>query len=240
MKFEAQTKIGDIVLDFPTTMRVFEALNVDYCCGGHRSLAEACAHAGKALPEVLLQLQSLELSAPANSDPKVWQTAPLSELIAHIVATHHLFTRTELQRVAPLMAKVLQVHGGQHPELARIAQCFQAMASDLGPHLDKEEQILFPYIRSLESGQAPAECCFGTVQNPIRAMQNEHEQVGDLLREVRTLSHDFTPPEDACASFRSLFMGLRSLENDLHLHIYLESHLLFPRAIALETTIQQR
>ena len=132
------------------------------------------------------------------------------------------------------MAKVLQVHGGHHPELARIAQCFQAMDADLRPHLEKEEQILFPYVRDLEAG-IRSSCCFGTVQNPIRAMQNEHEQVGEILRELRNLTNDYTPPEDACGSFRSLYLGLQSLEEDLHLHIYLESHLLFPRAIALES-----
>jgi len=239
MTFDPQTRIGDIVLDFPATMRAFEALNVDYCCGGHRSLADACAHAGKDLPEVLARLAEVEASAPASSDPGNWQSAPLAELIAHIEATHHAFTRSELARVAPLMEKVLQVHGEHHPELARIAQCFAAMDSELAPHLDKEEQILFPFVRNLEAGKRSPDCCFGTVQNPIRAMQNEHEQVGDILRELRDLTHDYTAPEDACGSYRSLYLGLRNLEEDLHLHIYLESHILFPRAIALEEAVLQ-
>ena len=232
MTFDAQTRIGDIVLQLPATMRVFEAMNVDYCCGGHRSLAEACAHAGQDLARVLAGLEAMPATAPA-SDPGIWQDAPLAELIAHIEATHHAFTRTELRRVAPLMEKVLRVHGEHHPELARVAQCFQAMDADLGPHLEKEEQILFPYVRGLEAGQ-PASACFGTVQNPIRAMQSEHEQVGDILRELRTLTRGYTPPDDACGSFQSLYLGLRNLEEDLHLHIYLESHILFPRSIELE------
>jgi len=238
MAFDSQTKIGDIVLDLPATMRVFEALNVDYCCGGHRSLAEACAHAGAPLAEVLARLQG-PLDPDPAPDPKAWQSAPLADLIAHIEATHHAFTRSELARVAPLMAKVLEVHGAHHPELARIAQCFAAMERDLKPHLEKEEQVLFPYVRALEAGRRDAGCCFGTVANPIRAMQNEHEEVGDLLRELRTLTRDYRAPEDACASFRSLYMGLQNLEEDLHLHIYLESHLLFPRAIALEAAVLQ-
>ncbi len=240
MSFDAQTRIGDIVLEAPATVRVFESLNIDYCCGGQRSLEAACAHAGQDLREVQNRLAALE-SAPATaSDPKAWQSAPLTALIDHIEATHHAFTRSELTRVAPLMAKVLQVHGEHHPELTRIGQCFQAMDQDLRPHLEKEEQILFPFVRNLEAGTRAAECCFGTVQNPIRAMQNEHEQVGDILRELRTLTRDYTPPEDGCASYRSLFMGLRNLEEDLHLHIYLESHLLFPRAIELEAAAVQR
>ncbi len=237
MPFNAQTRIGDIVLESPATMRVFEELNVDYCCGGQRSLAEACAHAGSPLGAVLERLDGLEAGASAAGDPSAWKTAPLADLISHIEATHHAFTRAELARVAPLMAKVLQVHGGHHPELADVARCFQAMEADLGPHLQKEEQILFPFVRAMEAGEE-ARGCFGTVQNPIRAMQNEHEQVGDILRDLRTLTRGYTPPEDACGSYRSLYMGLRSLEEDLHLHIYLESHLLFPRAVALEEAIR--
>jgi regulator of cell morphogenesis and NO signaling len=236
MTFDPQTRIGDLVLRNPATMRVFEALNVDYCCGGHRTLAEACAHAGRDLKEVLAGLEGAGAPAPTSADPGVWEQAPLADLIAHIEATHHAFTRAELQRVAPLMAKVLGVHGDRHPELARIDQCFHAMDSDLRPHLDKEEQILFPYIRHLETGQK-ASSCFGTIQNPIRAMQNEHEQVGDILRELRTLTRGYTAPDDACGSFQSLYLGLRSLEEDLHLHIYLESHILFPRAIELEAAV---
>ena len=182
MTFNAQTRIGDLVYETPATMRIFEELNVDYCCGGHRSLAEACAHAGRSYEEVAARLTAFQAEPAAPADPKVWQEAGLASLIAHIEATHHRFTRDELARVAPLMAKVLQVHGDHHPELARIAECFQAMESDLLPHLEKEEQILFPYIRQLVAGTPPADCCFGTVQNPIRAMQAEHEQVGDILR----------------------------------------------------------
>jgi regulator of cell morphogenesis and NO signaling len=238
MSFDVQARIGDIVLEVPATMRIFDALNIDYCCGGQRTLAAACAHAGKELQEVQDRLAALQAVAPAPSDPKVWQSASLTHLMDHIEATHHAFTRSELARVAPLMEKVLQVHGDRHPELARIAQCFEAMDSDLRPHLEKEEQILFPYVRDLETGK-PAACCFGTVQNPIRAMQDEHEQVGEILRELRTLTHDYTAPADGCASFRSLYLGLQNLEEDLHRHIYLESHLLFPRAIHLEAAAIQ-
>ena len=233
MSFNLNVKIGDLVLELPAAMRVFEGLNIDYCCGGHRSLSEACALAGQDPSLVLRSLEGLE-AAPAPTDPKLWLEAPLTELVAHIETTHHTFTREELARVAPLMEKVARVHGANHPELACLEECFLAMQADLIPHLAKEELILFPYIRGLESPAGPAEACFGTVANPVRAMQAEHEAVGDILREIRILTHDFTPPADGCASYRSLFLGLQSLEEDLHLHIYLESHLLFPRAITLE------
>lgn len=233
MTFTAQTKIGDVVLEIPSAMRVFEGLNMDYCCGGHKSLEEASAQAGKKVEDVLLKLEVLQQTATGPTDPKVWADASLTSLIAHLEATHHAFTRDELRRVAPLMERVLKVHGDHHPELLRISQCFQAAFDDLMPHLQKEEQILFPFIRGLEAG-AGKEGCFGSVQQPIRVMQMEHEAVGDILRELKALTNDYTPPEDACGSYRSLYMGLQALEEDLHLHIYLESHLLFPRATELE------
>jgi regulator of cell morphogenesis and NO signaling len=132
------------------------------------------------------------------------------------------------------MEKVARVHGANHPELLKVERLFTALRDDLMPHLDKEEQILFPFIRGLESGAPACDTCFGSVRGPISVMQSEHEAAGDILREIRDLTHDFALPEDACGSFRSLYMGLRNLEEDLHLHIYLESHILFPRAAQAE------
>lgn len=230
MTFNAQTRIGDVVLEVPAAMRVFETLNMDYCCGGHKTLTEAAAVAQQPVALVLEQLAALQAGAPSPSDPKTWAEAPLADLIAHLEATHHVFTRSELNRVAPLMERVLRVHGEHHPELGRIAECFQIAFDDLMPHLAKEEQSLFPVIRALEAGTPCA-----AVLEPIEALQAEHEALGEILRELKTLTHDYTPPADACGSYRSLYMGLESLEADLHLHIYLESHLLFPRAAALAT-----
>jgi regulator of cell morphogenesis and NO signaling len=231
--FDPNARIGDLVLAAPASMRVFESLNIDYCCGGHRSLADACARAGQDLLDVLPLLETLPAADTGEEGPGKWQDAPLAELVDHIESTHHVFTRSELARVAPLMEKVLHVHGEHHPELDRIAGLFGALAADLLPHLEKEEQILFPFIRGLAAGdEGPRHC--GSVQNPIRVMTSEHEAAGEILFELRELTQDYTPPEDACGSFRSLYMGLAALEADLHRHIYLENHILFPKAIALE------
>ena len=234
MTLTSATRIGDLVLEQPATMRLFETMNIDYCCGGYRTLAEACAHAGAKVEEVLAALEGFGAAAAAPSDPAALAAGSLTELIAHIEAKHHTFTRNELNRIAPLMAKVARVHGEHHPELARVEKLFTALYDDLMPHLEKEERILFPFIRTLEAGGDRGGACFGSVQGPIAVMQSEHEAAGDVLREIRALTADFTLPEDACGSYRSLYMGLRSLEEDLHLHIYLESHLLFPKAAELE------
>ncbi len=233
MSFTPQTKIGDVVLRKPEAMRVFERLNLDYCCGGHRTMSEVCSKEGLDAVQVIAELEALSDSPQGSNDPEVWASARLTDLIAHIEVRHHTFTREELHRVAPLMEKVLRVHGGHHPELAEISSLFENLMADLLPHLQKEEQILFPYIRNLEEGKG-SEACFGSVQGPIAAMQDEHEQAGEILRRLKTLTDDYTAPQDACGSYRSLYMGLQALEVDLHLHIYLESHLLFPRAVELE------
>ncbi len=234
MSFTPQTKIGDVVLHLPEAMRLFKRLNLDYCCGGHRTMDEVCSKAGLRTAQVIAELDTLSASPQGATDPVAWAAASLTELIAHIEAKHHTFTREELQRVAPLMEKVLRVHGDRHPELIEISRLFQTLVADLMPHLEKEEQILFPFIRSMEAGGSQHEACFGSVQGPLGVMQAEHEAAGEILRSLKTLTNDYTPPGDACGSFRSLYMGLQALEEDLHLHIYLESHLLFPRATTME------
>jgi len=235
MTFTAQTRIGDVVLEMPEAMRLFEQLDLDYCCGGHHPLGKVCEQAGLNVADVIQRLDALRSLPREAVDARRWTEADLTDLIAHIETRHHTFTREELQRMAPLMEKVLKVHGHSHAELGRISECFLALYADLMPHLEKEERILFPYIRGLECGADGSDACFGTVEGPIGVMQAEHEQAGEILREIKTLTQNHTPPEDACGSYKSLYMGLKALEEDLHLHIYLESHLLFPRAVALES-----
>lgn len=231
MDFTARTPLGEIAAAFPPSMRVFEAHGLDYCCGGRRTLGEACEAAGLGPAKLLDELG--ELAAAGTGADRDWREASATEVVEHLLATHHVFTRTELARLAPLMTKVAGVHGERHPELLVIRQCFQALAADLMPHLMKEEQVLFPYLLALDGGR-PAAGCFGTVAHPIRAMEHEHDEVGELLHRIRDLSRDFALPEGACASYRSLFMGLADLEADLHLHIHLENNVLFPKAMELE------
>ncbi len=236
MEFTNHTRLGQIAAAFPPSMRIFEAHGLDYCCGGQRELGEACAAAGFAPEKVLEELQQLR-SAHLET-PKDWSKGSLTELIEHLLATHHEFTRTELARLSPLMDKVARVHGDNHPELNAIRVFFIELSNDLGPHLMKEEQVLFPYMLALDAGQTSSSC-FGTVANPIRAMLGEHDQVGELLHRIRDLSMDFALPEDACGSYQSLFMGLADLEADLHQHIHLENNVLFPKAVALEDAAVQ-
>ncbi len=236
MNTELNTKLGDLVMARPETMRYFERLGIDYCCGGHRSLSEACQVAHQDPAEVLKGLATLQ--APATGVPSLrdWTQAPLVDLIGHIVATHHDYLREELPRLEGLLEKVLRAHGENHSELARVGELYRALVADLMPHMMKEEQILFPFIMSMEQGQTGS-ACFGTVQSPIRVMELEHEAVGALLTELRERTDAYTVPPDGCATFRALYDGFETLERDLHLHIYLENQILHPRARAMEAGV---
>ncbi len=237
MTTDLQTKLGELVLERPETMRYFEGLGLDYCCGGHRSLGEACATAGLQAETVLAGLATLEAPAAGTPSFQAWTQASLAALIQHIVPTHHDYLRTELPRLERLLDKVRAAHGERHPELGRVGEIFAALHADLIPHLMKEEQILFPFIIRMEQGEMGG-ACFGSVQSPIRVMEMEHEAVGALLAELHHLTGAYTTPTDGCATFRALYLGLEEMERDLHLHITLENQILHPRARAMEAALQ--
>lgn len=230
--------VRELALEVPGATRVFESAGIDYCCGGGKSLEAACAAAGvdgEEMLEALRALGSTEVVSPADRD---FREQSLAMLIDHLVTKHHVFTVNELARLEPLLAKVQSKHGDNHPELATVSASFEKLRDDLLPHMQKEEMVLFPYMTSLEqshdAGVPVTRPPFMTVANPIRMMMLEHDVAGELLREIRTATADFTLPADACMSFGALYEGLAELERDLHQHIHLENNLLFPRAAAME------
>jgi regulator of cell morphogenesis and NO signaling len=159
-------------------------------------------------------------------------------LIGYILATHHVFTVEEIERLTPLMAKVVTRHGDGHPELFELQALFSELTDSLIPHMRKEEHVLFPFIVELERAEkaklpAPVPH-FGTVKNPIRMMMAEHDTDGERLKKMRDITGDYSLPEGACPSFTALYAGLEDLERDLHRHIHLENNVLFPAAAALE------
>ena len=226
--------VREIALRRPGAARIFEALRIDYCCGGGQSLAEACEKAGVTLSEVVARLER----APKEPTSSSWDDRTMSELIDHILSTHHEHDRRELDRLRALSTKVAAVHGAGHPELARVRSLVLALAQDLEPHMMKEEQVLFPYVRELDAslrGKGPRpEAFFGTVANPIAMMNQEHEQVGALLRDLRATTSDYALPADACPSYTALYRALEEFERELHTHIHLENNVLFPRAVLSE------
>jgi regulator of cell morphogenesis and NO signaling len=229
--------VRDVALELPQATRVFEKLKIDYCCGGDKSLGEACATAGVDVAKLERMLAEVGQAVPDNSSVD-FQKTTLSELITYILDKHHVYTRDEMSRLEALTAKVISAHGENHVELREIGELFQHICADLRPHMFKEEQILFPYIIEMErcaSQARPAPFApFGTVKNPVRMMMSEHDIVGDLLRQLRALSSNYTVPADGCISYRTLYQAFEAFEQDLHQHIHLENNILFPRAIELE------
>jgi regulator of cell morphogenesis and NO signaling len=234
----ATTKtVGEIAVENPNATREFEKLGIDYCCGGNRTLGEACVAAKISVDEALERLEkSMAATSPGASQD--WQNQPLADLIAHITSTHHVFVREECPRIEALAAKVVGVHGGNHPELVQVQAVFAALAEELSVHRMKEEQILFPYVIRLEesnvAGESAPPAMFGTVMNPIRMMMQEHDGAGEALRTLRAVTRDYSTPDDACISYRTLYAALQGFEADLHQHIHLENNILFPRSVAME------
>lgn len=235
MQIATQNTLRDLAVAVPGSTRVFEKFGLDYCCGGAQSLAEACVKARVTSQAVLAELEQAQAAKPAQTD---WAAQPVSALIEYVLATHHVFTRNELERLDTLLAKVRSVHNERHPELVKAEALFHLMKQELLQHLFKEERMLFPYVKELETAiehHAPApHAMFGTVRNPIRMMSLEHETAGEMLREMRRVTRDYALPPDACASYRALYQALQAFEADLHEHIHLENNVLFPRAVALE------
>ena len=222
----ANKTIKEIALEMPAATRVFQELKIDYCCGGGKNFLEACEKA---------ELSS-EMVEKKISD--ALQQVSASKLIDLIVQKHHIFTKNELARLTPLMEKVAGKHGEHYPYLIELKRLFIDLRDELLPHMQKEEFILFPHVKRLEASEianiSVPRPAFGTVTNPIRMMSVEHDSAGDIFREIRRTTSNFTPPADACPSFKALYFGLEELEKDLHQHIHLENNVLFPMSLELE------
>lgn len=234
---DTQVTIGQLVVERPARARIFERHGIDFCCGGKRSLAEACAKRSLDPETLLSELAESDAAAGAAFDPAIdWSKEPLSELVDHIVEIHHAYLREEMPRLSQFLSKLVEVHGQRHPELAVARSTFAGLRAELESHMMKEECILFPSIKMLESSGGTAQLHCGSVENPIRVMIMEHESAGDALEKLRSLTNGYTPPADGCNTYRVTLDGLRELEADLHMHIHKENNILFPRAIELEAS----
>ena len=230
--------VRELALENPAATRVFEKMGIDYCCGGTKSLEEACRAANLPIGQVLDSLEMAEQGARSVQKNHDWQMEPLADLIAHINSTHHKYTREELACLGPLFDKVCSAHGNNHPELLDARTSFSGLSQELTMHMMKEEKVLFPYIVRMEEAVIQHEPVlpppFGSVQNPVSMMEHEHESAGNALRAMRQVSSGYTAPPDACVSYQTLYRALAEFEADLHQHIHLENNILVPRAIAME------
>lgn len=223
---DVQAPLGEIVADNPGAARALDRLGLDYCCHGQLSLAAACAEAGLDPADVSAELDVI----PIDGD-RAWIELAPPALADHIVETHHRYLKEELPLLDALADKVLAVHGQRHPELAEVRALVSEVRADLEPHLMKEERILFPAIHDLVAGRR--DFPFGRLANPVRMMLSEHDRAGELLVALRRATGGYAVPDDACASYRSLYERLDALELDTHRHIHKENHALFPAALQL-------
>ncbi len=236
---EPAASLGDLVAERPARSRVFDRLGLDYCCGGRLSLAEACRRRGLDVPAVLAEIESSdERGAPApGPDPRGLGLAELADLIEE---THHVYLRENFQRISALLERVIHAHAAKDPRLAQLGGVFSRLRSDLEIHLLKEENILFPMIRSLAAGKNPAGGCAKGLEGPLACMHSEHEAAGQGLAAIRGLTEDFAVPAWACGTYRALLDALSDLDRDVRMHIHKENNLLFPKAQAQETRLVQR
>jgi regulator of cell morphogenesis and NO signaling len=223
--------VGELVADDFRTAAVFQKHGIDFCCGGQRSIGDACTDAGIDRERVSADLEAATVTPGASPRFTTW---PLDMLTRYIVSNHHRYVREAIETLSAHTDKVAHVHGEAHPEVREIGDLFRQLAAELASHMDREERVLFPYIDALAAGGAAPRAPFGTVANPIRMMEHEHQAAGSMMADIRRLSRDYAPPEDACTTYRVTYQELQAFEADLHQHVHLENNVLFPRAVALE------
>lgn len=231
MNITEQTIVGDLVAKDYRTASVFKKQGIDFCCAGNRTIAEACAKKSIAPALVIGDLE--EVTTKTNNPVADYNSWPLDLLADYVEKKHHRYVQEKIVEIVPFLNKVASVHGGRHPELLEVQDLFRGCVEELTAHMQKEEQILFPFVRKMAAGDTVA-APFGTVQNPINMMMHEHTAEGERFRRIAELTDNYTPPEDACNTYKVTFALLQEFEEDLHLHIHLENNIMFPRAIAME------
>jgi regulator of cell morphogenesis and NO signaling len=231
--------IGELVAKDYRTASVFKKYSIDFCCQGNRTIQEACDKKNIDSKKVLEDLDTLvQTKSEATTD---YQTCPHDLLADYIEKKHHRYVQDKTLEIQPYLDKICRVHGEHHPELFEIKNEFNASAGELAAHMKKEELILFPFIRKMvkvkqENSNVEA-ANFGTVKNPIQMMMDEHTVEGNRFRRIEELSNNYTPPQDACNTYRVSFALLKEFEQDLHLHIHLENNILFPKAVEIENDL---
>lgn len=238
MVFSKGKTVADYVTENIKTAHVFKKYGIDFCCGGNVSVEEACAQ--KRIDVNLIEKELSEVDAVKDliEDYDKWE---LDFLMIYIENVHHTYVRENLPLLSEYANKVAKVHGNRHPEVVEINKLFHEVANELSSHLLKEEQVLFPFIKQLfeakKQGLIAKTPSFSTVNNPIRMMEHEHENAGNIFKEIARLTNNYLPPEGACNTHKALYSKLEEFEQDLHKHIHLENNILHPKAIELERSL---
>lgn len=235
MEIVEEQIIGELVAQNYKTASVFKKFKIDFCCNGNRTISEACERKKLDPSQLINELRNTIINVEQNIDFNSWE---LDLLADYIEKTHHRYVVTKIEEIKPYLNKVTRVHGEHNPELKEIEILFNQSAQELSQHLQKEEMILFPFIRNMVNSKMEEKPLFfphfGTVENPITMMKHEHQNEGERFEKIAELSNNYTPPSHACNTYRVTFALLKEFEDNLHQHIHLENNILFPKAIKME------
>jgi regulator of cell morphogenesis and NO signaling len=235
MTITTSTLVADIATASPATIKVFQRHRIDFCCGGRIPLGDVCEAHQIAAPVLIGELEEVLSATQPDID---WTKESLTGLVSHIQARFHRPLEEEIPRLRAMVDKVVSRHGARLSRLGQLQETFVVLQHELLDHMKKEDVVLFPAIVALEAGAAPGRSAGWTwIDQPIGAMEAEHASAGAALERIAQLTDGHTPPEDACPTFRGLYHGLSELERDMHVHVHLENHILFPRAAALARSI---
>lgn len=231
-KFNGTQTVGNIVAEFPQAAEIFKVYRIDFCCGGDKLLTVAAKELELNEDTVLEKLNQAYLIAadkPKEDKETDWRLQSFTQLVDHIVNTHHLYLQREMPLISEFVTKILRVHGAKHSELAKVHRLFHTLKMELEQHLIKEEEILFPLIKEYE--KKPTAQLLEKIKNVTSNIEEEHEQAGDIIKELRKITYQYELPSDACTSYRIAYQKLEELESDLFQHIHLENNILHPQLL---------
>jgi regulator of cell morphogenesis and NO signaling len=239
MEIRYETRVADIATEYPATVRVFQKYGIDFCCGGKRPVGQVCGEKKVGLAQLRRELDVAAAGAELNVVS--WHTWSIAQVVNGIIERYHRPLDEELPRLSQMMRKVLAVHGDRHKELAEVSATFGAIRNELRLHMLKEEEMLFPYVVSIEAaslgGGTPGDARTAPIGGSVAAMEEEHQAIGQRLAALRELTGGYRPPADACNTFRGLYHGLEALEHSVHEHVHVENNILFPRAARVQETL---
>lgn len=236
MRVTSDTPVGEVVKTNFKAATMFQANKIDYCCGGDQTISEACSKAGVEADLLIEQLE--EVLSDSDPDTEYINNMELSALADYIINRHHSYVQKNIPFLKQNLDKIAEVHGDNHPELATIRDEFYESAGDLTMHMQKEELLLFPYVKQMEQAKKENKSIpappFGSVSSPIAAMMAEHENEGERYERLSKMTNGYQVPDDGCTTYEVTFKQLADFEKDLHRHIHLENNILFPKAKTLE------
>lgn len=229
-----QTTVGELVAQNYHAAGIFRKYGVDFCCGGGVTVRKACETKGIEESELIDELCGIQKSTPTDAENfYAWKP---DVLIEHIMDTHHNYVRSKTEEIGYYAAKVARVHGQNHPENREIWSLFVELTNELLTHLKEEEETVFPAIQALYKGRLERKSTEqeeAIINESLGEMESDHEHAGSIMASIREKSNQYTPPEDACTTYRILYQNLKDFEEDLHKHVHLENNILFEQAKSL-------